>query len=251
MQSLRNTLLNVSIETSSRIEGISDSISNLCDALRDSRRGDACRHSLQIISSPSETEALQYQLQSSVNHTLKNISLLARLARAHRTFIDAAHGLPSFSQITFIQVQKLVDPVTKSTNLVSLSRVFEILKLPLNQQNVQQVVHPKSTVEATQDLLKNLQKRPVHVHAEAQICQHLSQSRVSFESVFPYLGCSKLSCFMCKLFLHMFCDFETRGCHGKLITSGRYHLSLISLNRSRRSFNEQLSLFIDSSLMSS
>ena len=33
---------------------------------------------------------------------------------------------------------------------------------------------------------------------------------------FPYLGCSKLSCFMCNQFLQAYGLCSTRGCHGRL-----------------------------------
>ncbi|KAH8806868.1 hypothetical protein DL96DRAFT_1763937 [Flagelloscypha sp. PMI_526] len=80
---------------------------------------------------------------------------------------------------------------------LSFSKITALLPKPLNGQSVQ-----------------GFQK--LCVHAEVQVFRHLAQARVDPKDLFPYVGCSKLSCFMCKLFLDSYCVFDMRGCHGKL-----------------------------------
>ena len=44
----------------------------------------------------------------------------------------------------------------------------------------------------------------------------LNTNRSSTSGLFPYFGCSKLSCFMCNRFIQSYGRFTTRGCHGRL-----------------------------------
>ena len=45
---------------------------------------------------------------------------------------------------------------------------------------------------------------------------NINVSSRSGSDLFPYLGCSKLSCFMCDRFIQSLGKFKTRGCHGRL-----------------------------------
>lgn len=44
----------------------------------------------------------------------------------------------------------------------------------------------------------------------------LNVTSTSGPGLFPYLGCSKLSCFMCNHFIQSYGQFTTRGSHGRL-----------------------------------
>ncbi|KAH8929849.1 hypothetical protein BT69DRAFT_1328346 [Atractiella rhizophila] len=61
------------------------------------------------------------------------------------------------------------------------------------------------------------EKRANHVHAEIQIVFHLASA--SSVNLFPYIGCSKLSCVLCDRFLASLpgelSGLKTQGCHGK------------------------------------
>jgi hypothetical protein len=44
----------------------------------------------------------------------------------------------------------------------------------------------------------------------------LNTNELFASGLFPYFGCSKLSCFMCNRFIQSYVRFTTRGCHGRL-----------------------------------
>ncbi|CAN9161962.1 unnamed protein product [Alternaria alternata] len=62
----------------------------------------------------------------------------------------------------------------------------------------------------------NLQKQKPYVHAEVQMMVFLAANEPINSKFLPYLGCSKLSCFMCNQFLQAYGLCSTRGCHGRL-----------------------------------
>ena len=47
----------------------------------------------------------------------------------------------------------------------------------------------------------------------------LDTNELCTSGLFPYLGCIKLSCFMCNRFIQSDGRFTTRGCHGRLFKS--------------------------------
>ncbi|KAG8528680.1 uncharacterized protein KY384_006367 [Bacidia gigantensis] len=60
------------------------------------------------------------------------------------------------------------------------------------------------------------QKQKQNVYAEVQMLMSLNANGSSASGLFPYSGCSKLSCFMCNSFIESYGQFTTRGCHGRL-----------------------------------
>ena len=60
------------------------------------------------------------------------------------------------------------------------------------------------------------QKQKLNVHAEVQMLMYLNTNESTTSGLFPYFGCSKLSCLMCNHFIQSYGRFTTRGCHGRL-----------------------------------
>lgn len=56
----------------------------------------------------------------------------------------------------------------------------------------------------------------LNIHAEVQMMIFLNTSGSSASGVFPYIGCSKLCCFLCSSFINSYGRFTARGCHGRL-----------------------------------
>ncbi|KAE9392867.1 hypothetical protein BT96DRAFT_259497 [Gymnopus androsaceus JB14] len=191
----------------------------LFEALDQNDLGDASRLSLQLYSSPESRSSLDEYLGRDASKFMKHVNLLARVARAQVTFLEIVHELPSFSRIEVICVHKQRnDNKRKAHTPFNLSKIFRLLQQPLTEQTCRQFVNPKLNIARIEEDFIVRQKQGLHVHAEVQIIQHLAQARIAIDSadIFPYIGCSKLSCYMCQLFLDAYSSFKIRGCHGKL-----------------------------------
>ncbi|PQE08186.1 ott like deaminase protein [Rutstroemia sp. NJR-2017a BBW] len=137
------------------------------------------------------------ELYSSPSATSKSkslwldICLLARLRVAFQHFKDIAITLPSFKQ-SFV----LLHPQTR----LSARSIW---------------IRPSTVVKIEREFAKRWRQKP-NVHAEVQILMFLNTNEFSASGLFPYFGCSKLSCFMCNRFIQSYGRFTIRGCHGRL-----------------------------------
>ena len=146
-----------------------------------------------------------------------NICLLARLRVAFQTFKDIALALPSFEQVTIILVPRPPTPANPSQGLrLSLNQTFSILQLDPDPATTKAVLGQNWNVAKTEREFAKRQKQRPNVHAEVQMLMFLNTNGSFASSVFPYFGCSKLSCFMCHRFIQSYGRFTTRGCHGRL-----------------------------------
>ena len=145
-----------------------------------------------------------------------DIYLLSRLRVAFQTFKDIALTLPSFKQVTIILVHCPLASANPSQSALSLKQTFGILKLELAPATTKAVLGQKWTVAKVENEFARLQKQKPSIHAEVQMLMSLNTDKPSTSSLFPYFGCSKLSCFMCNSFIQSYGRFTTRGCHGRL-----------------------------------
>ncbi|KAJ4000321.1 hypothetical protein F5050DRAFT_1839842 [Lentinula boryana] len=178
--------------------------------------GRLCCQALQIQKIPLAQNLVQIKSKSG-NQLWKSIGFLARLWRAHCTFLKILRIPLIFRSITVLPITKSRNEIISIHSPLTLSdtlRLFDIR--PLNQITVRRYISPTCSVEKAQQKFDERQKQSLQVHAELQIILHLAQSRVTIENLFQYMGCSKRSCFLCKAFLNSFGSIETRGCHGKL-----------------------------------
>ena len=145
-----------------------------------------------------------------------DICLLARLRVAFQRFKDIALTLPSFEQVTIILVPCPLAPANPSQRPLNLKQTFGILQLDVGPATTKAVVGQSWTVARVEREFAKLQKQKPQVHAEVQMLMSLNTNESSTSRLFPYLGCSKLSCFMCNRFIESCGRFTTRGCHGRL-----------------------------------
>ena len=145
-----------------------------------------------------------------------DICLLARLRVALQKFKDIAVTLPSFEQVTIILVPCRLASANPSQRPLNLKQTFGILKLDLGPATTKAVLGQKKTVANIESDFDKLQKQKPNVHAEVQMLMSMNTNESSTSGLFPYFGCSKLSCFMCNHFIQSYGRFTTRGCHGRL-----------------------------------
>jgi hypothetical protein len=84
--------------------------------------------------------------------------------------------------------------------------------LTIDQPTVQKYVQRKSTISKVEKQFQDLQRQKLCIHAEVQLVLQLADIISDLE----YIGCSKLSCFLCWNFLKSYGTPQTKGCHSKL-----------------------------------
>ena len=168
------------------------------------------------------TRNIEEVLYSSPSATSKSkslwldICLLARLRVALEKFKNIAFTLPSFGKVTIILIPRLLAPANPSQRPLNLKQTFGILQLNLGPATTKAVVGQNWTVANIEREFAKRQKQKPNVHAEVQMLMSLNTNESSTSGLFPYFGCSKLSCFMCNRFIQSYGRFTTRGCHGRL-----------------------------------
>lgn len=181
------------------------------------------KHSKLVIASYNlrRTRNIEEILYSSPSATSRSkglwldICLLARLRVAFQKFKDIALKLPSFEQVIIILVPCL-PAVNSPQRPLNLKQTFGILKLDLGPATTKAVLgHNWSVARIEREFAKRQNQKP-NVHAEVQMLMFLNTNESSASGLFLYLGCSKLSCFMCNRFIRSYGRFMTRGCHGRL-----------------------------------
>ncbi|KAH7884981.1 hypothetical protein F5I97DRAFT_1311550 [Phlebopus sp. FC_14] len=167
--------------------------------------------------------------KASLAHKLiVNIRFLGRLRSCYSTILEAAKNIAGFCNTSILLVSNPRPRISPSP-LPSLADVLKYVGLSLDRDSVRKFINPKLTVETTEKEFGKCQRnhrgKPLHTHVEAQLILHLAKT-ITIErrtsEIFPYIGCSKLSCFLCYIFLQSFhsgsAPFRTRGCHGHLYT---------------------------------
>lgn len=166
--------------------------------------------------------AVEGALNSRASSTLgsrklwRSICLFSRIRVAYHTFIETGQTLPSFAHVSFILVRRPNVAPNPPQRPTTLKQTFGVLKLDLNSNITKEVLGKDWTVSKTEDRFKKLQKQNLNVHAEVQMLIVLAANEPVKSDLFPYFGCSKLSCFMCSHFIQAYGRFTTRGCHGRL-----------------------------------
>ncbi|MCJ1389104.1 hypothetical protein MMC18_001958 [Xylographa bjoerkii] len=149
---------------------------------------------------------------------LKYLMYLCRFSAAASTIVKFALTQPSCERIAFVPVN-FSEKVEGSTVSPSISQALR--RLPFHNANgIPQTVHGSSFSAKKESLLKELQARPSHVHAEVQlVVDYETKPRISMaRHIHPYIGSSKLCCYLCYIFLKIHNVFGTRGSHWKLYT---------------------------------
>ncbi|KAI6037932.1 hypothetical protein EDC04DRAFT_2604460 [Pisolithus marmoratus] len=157
-----------------------------------------------------------------------DILFLARLRSCYYTLLKAALNIPGFARPSIIFVKNHPPRICPAT-LPSLADAMEYLGQALNPSSVKRFISAKASVINAERNFKELQdntsRKPLHTHAELQLVLYTTKAvdiGTMKREVYPYIGCSKLSCFLCTAFLESFdydgITFRTRGSHGKIYT---------------------------------
>lgn len=157
---------------------------------------------------------------SSVEVTEKlwvEICLLARLRVGFKKFEEITLKLGSFNEVTIILLPHTCLPVKPPKNPLNLKQTFELLGLCVDSQTLKAVIRKSSVSQVNRDFTK-VQKNKLQVHAEVEMLLFLCTNNPSLHGVLPYLGCSKLSCFLCARLLQYHGSFTSRGCHGRVFS---------------------------------
>jgi hypothetical protein len=145
-----------------------------------------------------------------------NICLIARLRVTFEKFKEAALTFPSFTRVTIALVSRPCAPASPPHRLITLRETFDILGLNTKQHTIQAVTGQKWTLRQLEREFMKRQRQKLNIHAEVQLLMHLNTANTSNSGIFPYIGCSKLCCFMCYSFIQSCGHFNARGCHGRL-----------------------------------
>ncbi|KAI6000924.1 hypothetical protein EDC04DRAFT_2612036 [Pisolithus marmoratus] len=160
------------------------------------------------------------------NGLLSDILFLARLRSCYDTLLEAALNTPEFAHLSIIFVKNHPPRICPAT-LPSLADAMKYLDQALNPSSVKRFISAKASVIGAERNFKELQdntsRKPLHTHAELQLVLYITKAAdigTMKREVYPYIGCSKLSCFLCTAFLESFdydgVTFRTRGSHGKI-----------------------------------
>ncbi|KAI6137191.1 hypothetical protein F5141DRAFT_72558 [Pisolithus sp. B1] len=157
---------------------------------------------------------------------LSDILSLGRLRLYYYTLVEGALSIPGFAHLSLIFVNNLPRRVCPAT-LPPLEDVMKFLGLILNATSVNYFISEKLDVvgakRAFRQLQNNISRQRLPTHAEVQLVFHLIRTmdiQTVEKEIYPYIGCSKLSCFLCSAFLNSLdrngIAFKTRGSHGKI-----------------------------------
>ncbi|KAI6137182.1 hypothetical protein F5141DRAFT_1209513 [Pisolithus sp. B1] len=158
---------------------------------------------------------------------LSDIHWLGRLRSCFYTLVEAALNIPGFSELSIIPVENLPPRVCPSA-LPPLVDVMRCLDQTLDPTSIDRFIGEGLGVIDAERKFKEIQaqisrRRHLPTHAELQLVLYIIR-QMDIETVhgeiYPYIGCSKLSCFLCNIFLKLFrrsgFAFRTRGSHGKV-----------------------------------
>ncbi|KAG6328816.1 hypothetical protein ID866_10272 [Astraeus odoratus] len=159
------------------------------------------------------------------NKLISDILFLGRLRSCYFTLIDGTQNIPGFTNLSIVPVKNAPPRICPST-LPPLTDTMTCLRLTLDPASVRKFVHAKLSVPRAKRSFEQLQHKISQVglpaHAELQLVLHIAKTmdvETMNKEVYPYFGCSKLSCFLCSSFLKSFgpngASFRTRGCHGR------------------------------------
>ncbi|KAI6137114.1 hypothetical protein F5141DRAFT_69395 [Pisolithus sp. B1] len=156
---------------------------------------------------------------------LSDIQFMGRLRSCYHTLVAAAETVPGFVNLSINLVGK--PPCHRFPRILpSLDSVFKRLGLPLNSATVRNYVGGTTIDTVQQDFGRAQEKSRLWTfatHAEIQLAFYIAQKshpKTMIEEFYPYIGCSKLCCFLCFTFLRFFGKrspfFRVRGCHGRV-----------------------------------
>jgi hypothetical protein len=208
------------------IQKLKDSDPSLHSALSDIHK-EASRRSTWTDASFSNIidQAVKLTLQHGANGKQvfssgwKYVEFLARVRRAHHTFIKCAKKFQKFRSLRIVPVQNEVNS-SLPEDLWNLDGVLDYLGLSATNWTATAYIAPsgrnlnrKSSIQWARDRFSLQSKTGLFVHAEVRMVLRILQLALPMEQFFNYMGCSKDNCFLCSTFLKQFGGLTTRGAH--------------------------------------
>ena len=188
--------------------------------------------------------------QRSANRLVQDIAFLGRIKSAHLTFLKCLEAFPHFARLEILPRTSVDAPQEirqRESKRLSLASTLQLVGLSPSAPIIKAHVHQTWSLEHVTNKFEYLQNARLFTHAEVQIVLLLMKFGYCFDSIFPYIGCSKLSCFLCNTFLQKCGNLQTRGCHGRLFpkwtiprTSGITPQSVIILTDSATHLRNEL-----------
>lgn len=159
--------------------------------------------------SPARLDCSKGELDGS--KILRLMRLVGRIRTCYYTFLEVAFRFPSFQEVDLV--------CTAPSTLES--RVPKSLRIPFPEDLKKFHGASDESVKKSAKIIARynaLCAKRLHVHAEIGLLFHLLEKGSNLSRVFPYIGISKRSCFLCHHMLLGVDVFENRGCHGVLET---------------------------------
>jgi hypothetical protein len=147
---------------------------------------------------------------------------MCRFYSAVSTFIEAARRIPSFRKVSFVLVKPLgiVPGSQNGTSRRTVINALTALGISGLQTMTREYFPGAEDAESAINLRFNdIRQKLLHVHAEIQLINDFESRRaesINERRVHPYIGGSKLCCYLCHCFLRHHGFFQYRGCHWKL-----------------------------------
>lgn len=131
---------------------------------------------------------------------------LRKLSRYRQIVHDLVSNVNFLREFECIEVEQVstTSPIKPDLRSQSLVNALQSLNL-----------EPRAKTKSMEQGFQALRKKPLHVHAEVELVTFYT-SRGRKPS--PFIGCSKLACFLCNMFLQFHPQFQMRGTHRKLYT---------------------------------
>ena len=159
-----------------------------------------------------------YLGDSATEDFLSNIFFLGRIRAACQTFWICSRELSTFARM---DICLILPPEISSRSIGSrftLAQALQLAGLSCDFPTIQKHVSKKMQRKQQEEKFGHMQEQTLmnlRVHAEVQVLLAVQQTTEDLQNFFPYLGCSKLSCYLCSLLVQEY-GFTTRGCHGRL-----------------------------------
>ncbi|KAI6137194.1 hypothetical protein F5141DRAFT_1231066 [Pisolithus sp. B1] len=199
----------------------------LCTSDRATQRRFLAEHTYSICHMKSLRMFINSHSNVSAGHgILSDILFLGHLRSCYHTLVEGALNIPGFAHLSVISVKNLPRRV-RPTTLPSPTDAMKLFGLTLDPTSVRNFISEKLGVTDVERAFKQLQntvsRRHLSTHAELQLILHIARTidiKTMGKEVYSYIGCSRLSCFLCSTFLESFdyngVTFRTRGRQSKI-----------------------------------
>jgi hypothetical protein len=139
---------------------------------------------------------------------------MCRVYRSVLTFIQAAEKLSCFRSITFHPVTQ--PRISSKVPRGSYPSLTQYIAAELHINEITSDMHRLLNTEKKREDFDDLRRKRRIMHAEIQtVFEYLRRASVRKQEtiVHSYIGCSKLCCVFCYLFILFHGRFRVRGCH--------------------------------------